>query len=115
MDGIGKYLTRAGDEPSAVDFQSRLRLHHVFDDRTSDINDVIRQLEKLFPTLPGVRHLCGWLSGPDFVFSKLIILRGESQFGIFYAIEEEEAIPLCRRLLAYLFRFELCCPKLFEV
>lgn len=108
MEKLGKGLSSIGDDPLAVDFEARNDLHRMFGTASDVARDgVTRGLEEYFPTLPCLRPLCDWLSGPDFVFNELIRLRGYPSFGICLVIDKDKAVPLCRKLLSYLFRFDL--------
>lgn len=106
---IGRALAKAGDDPLAVEFGMRGLLHNSFG-TVSNMDDVINGLTKYLPTLSCLRLWCDWLSGPDSVFSELIYLRGKPKYfcgGSYYVINADKAVPFCRRLFSYLFRFDL--------
>jgi len=105
LEEIGNELAKAGDDPFAVRFITRRKLHFIFG-VASNMDDVIRGLELHFSTLPCLRLLCDWLASPDFVFSELIYVRGHPDYSYgrsYYVINAVEAVPFCRRLFSYLF------------
>ena len=103
-----------GEDGNKINFETRMLFHDRFGG-VSKMDDVFQGIERHFPALPGLHQLCDWLSGPDLVFNELIYLRGKRPFlEIVYVISLGDAVSLCRGLLSYLFRFDLCSWKISE-
>ena len=106
---LGEKLAESDDDPFALDLHTREWLHNMFG-TASNMDDVIRGLEKYFWTHHCLRLLCDWLSGPDLVFNELMYLRGDPEdsrrLKVHFVIKEAESIPLCRRLLSFLLRYD---------
>lgn len=107
LEMFGTYIAKSGDNPLSLNFLRRRDIHRLMPDSVTSVDDVIKGLEKHFPGLSCLSLLCDWLSGPDFVFNELRVLRGRPFLDISCVIDEDEAVPLCRRLLSFHFRSDL--------
>lgn len=96
LSEIGEGLCRADEDLLQIDDHTRSRLQ--FLTNNAKANDIIEQIEKLFPSLPGLCRLRRWLaSPPDIAYNELLCSR-VAYLGIASVIVEEGAFDERRRL-----------------